>query len=428
MTASPDWFIRPLGRHTFSGTLPVPGDKSISHRALMLLALAGGRNTIKGLLQAADVMATQEVLMKTVLRRNRPPADLPHCDCGNSGTTIRLMMGILAGRKGSCILDGDDSLRRRPMERVAKPLGLMGADIRTTLGKPPVAIKGRPLVGSDIEIPVASAQVKSALLLAGLHAEGETVIRMPMASRDHTERMLDYLGCPVEAQEHGEVVRIQGGSPLTGRDIDVPGDISSAAFLVVAALLAENAAVTLDNVGVNPTRTGMLTVLERAGIVLERMNERELCREPRADLVIRPARPARLDIEPADVPSLIDEIPVLALLAAHADCERSVIRGAGELKVKESDRIATVARELHALGLKIEPTQDGFVIPGRQRVNGGVVESRGDHRIAMTGAIAGLVSKSGVTVRNTACVATSFPDFPGTLRRLGAVIEEVEPA
>lgn len=417
------WVVHPLDGE-LAGSVRVPGDKSISHRAVILRALAGvpaGEVTagITGLLESEDVASTRRVLEGVL---GGTESGTRTGDCGNSGTTIRILSGALCGRDGLAVrLDGDASLRRRPMERVATPLRALGASIETTDGKPPVTIRGRRLAGVSLAVHVASAQVKSALLLAGLHAAGRTEVRMPEASRDHTERMLGAFGVEVEVREGGKVVAIEGGQRLAARPVDVPADISSAAFFLVAGILAGRE-IVLENVGVNPLRTGILDVVERAGAAVARRNENERGGEPRADLVVGRQPVGALTVTAPDVPRLIDEIPVLALLAAYADADESTVSGAEELRVKESDRIDAVCGEFAALGLVAHPRADGLVIPGRQRAKGGTVQSRGDHRIAMTAAIAGLVANAPVTIEDTACVETSFPGFVPMLQALGARI------
>lgn len=421
------WIVHPLDRD-LAGTVRVPGDKSISHRAIILRSLAGVLSSevtagITGLLESEDVESTRRVLAHVL---GSPAGAMTTGDCGNSGTTIRILAGALSGREGVVArLDGDASLRRRPMERVATPLRTLGASIETTDGKPPVTIRGAQLKGTSLSVNVASAQVKSALLLAGLQAKGRTEIRMPEASRDHTERMLRAFGVEVEVYEGGKVVAIEGGQRLVARSVDVPADISSAAFFLVAGLLAGHE-VVMENVGVNPLRTGILDVVERAGGAVTRRNENERGGEPRADLIVGRQRVGALTVTAPDVPRLIDEIPVLALLAAYADADESTVSGAEELRVKESDRIDAVCGEFASLGLVAYPRADGLVIPGRQKARGGTVQSRGDHRIAMTAAIAGLVADSPVTIEDTACVETSFPGFVQTLQAIGAHVEVLE--
>ncbi len=427
------WIVHPLSRSplagSLKGTVTVPGDKSISHRAVILRALAGVPAAeivpgIAGLLESEDVASTRRVL-ETVLATpaGAPSGAAASGDCGNSGTTIRILTGALSGREGlRVVLDGDASLRRRPMERVAMPLRALGASITTTDGRPPVTIEGRKLRGATLDVNVASAQVKSALLLAGLRAEGRTEIRMPEASRDHTERMLRAFGVAVDVRDGGRVVAIEGGQKLVAQPVDVPGDISSAAFFLVAGLLAGQD-VVLPNVGVNPLRTGILDVAARAGATIEKRNVHESGGEPRADLVVSRQTVGALVITAPDVPRLIDEIPVLALLAALADADESTVSGAEELRVKESDRIDAVCGEFAAIGLVAHPRADGLVIPGRQKVRGGIVQSRGDHRVAMTAAIAALVAERPIEIQDTACVETSFPGFLPMLKSLGAEVE-----
>jgi 3-phosphoshikimate 1-carboxyvinyltransferase len=426
MSPVKSWRVRPLAGRPLRGTIRVPGDKSISHRALMLRGMAGADSSsgITGILGSEDVASTRRVVDAAIRPAGQSVTAVG--DCGNSGTTMRLLMGLLAARPGVDVtLDGDESLRRRPMERVARPLREMGASIETTSGKPPVRVRGQRLEGQAITIDVASAQVKSAILLAGLQASGSTTVRMPAASRDHTERMLEYFGVRVEVADGGREVSVQGGARLTPQPVDVPGDISSAAFPIVAALLAAGSDVRIENVGVNPLRTGILDVLAEAGLSIPCENLRTEANEPRADLVLRAGRSNRLVIGGDDIPRLIDEIPVMALAAALADADESVVTGAGELRVKETDRIDSIASEFGALGLEVRPTAEGLVVPGRQSVTGGEVNSRGDHRIAMTGAVAGLISRDGVTVRDVACVETSFPGFVKLFQSLGAEIEEI---
>lgn len=421
------WRVAPA-KSGLSGAMRVPGDKSISHRALILSSIADGKAEITGLLESEDVIATRRVLAETIAPpHGEPPDGEPsRCDCGNSGTTIRLMMGLLAGRKGfqSAILFGDESLNRRPMERVAVPLRKMGASIETSAGKPPVVLSGRDLIGCPIEIDVASAQVKSALLLAGLHAAGETVVRMPAASRDHTERMLGYFSCPIESTDGGRTVAVRRAKSIKARPVSIPGDISSAAFFIVAAALVRASAITIDDVGTNPTRTGILDLCGRAGVRLSVDGEKEVSGEPRGALRIAHGAFDGFATGGDEIPRLIDEIPVIALLAAHANSDESVIADAGELRVKESDRLTAIVEEFKGIGLSARTEGDALIVPGRQFVAGGAINSRGDHRIAMTGAIAGLASREGVAVRGVDCVETSFPGFAGLLRNLGAEIEE----
>ncbi|RMH58408.1 MAG: 3-phosphoshikimate 1-carboxyvinyltransferase [Candidatus Hydrogenedentota bacterium] len=441
------WRVRPLpGGSALRGTMRVPGDKSISHRALILSGMAGEvEPEIENLLESEDVKATREIIRKvfgggtggeekgsaeTQKPKNAAEGGDPvlELDCGNSGTTIRLMMGVLSGRKGCCFrLDGDASLRRRPMERVAAPLRKMGACIETNEGRPPVRIEGRELIGTRVQLSVASAQVKSALLLAGLQATGTTEITSPAPSRDHTERMLNYFGVPVEGSGNGRAVAVRGPASLAPRPVSVPGDISSAAFFLVAAALIPGSELSIENLGLNPTRTGILDCFDAAGVSWEAQGIETVSGEPRGKVSVRAGEFSAFGIAGDLVPRLIDEIPVLALLAAHSAGGLSVFRDAAELRVKESDRIARIAEVFGRIGLVVRTRDDGLEIPGGQSVRGGTVSSGGDHRIAMTAAVAGLVSREGVIVEDVACVETSFPGFQETVERLApGVIEAIE--
>lgn len=415
------------------GEIAVPGDKSISHRSIMLGSIARGTTTVKGFLRGEDNMATLnaframgvaidddgEVLaiQGKGLHGLVEPGDV--LDCGNSGTSMRLMTGLLAGQRFFSVLTGDQYLRRRPMKRVVGPLALMGAAISGRDGgeKAPLAITGRPLTGIDYRSPVASAQVKSALLLAGLYAQGETTIREPHVSRDHSERMFRHFGADLEVTADGVTVR--GGRELEGREIVVPGDISSAAFFLVAGLIVPGSDLLIRGVGVNPTRTGIIDILTLMGADLEVLNQRELSGEPVADLRVRSSRLKGIEIGGDLIPRAIDEFPVISVAAALAE-GRTVISDARELRVKETDRIAAMAESLRLAGASVEETEDGMVVEGRESLAGCVADSHGDHRIAMAMLIAGLAATGATTVHDTACIATSFPTF-GTLLEQVAV-------
>jgi 3-phosphoshikimate 1-carboxyvinyltransferase len=342
-------------------------------------------------------------------------------DCANSGTTMRLGMGVVAGARGTCVLDGDASLRRRPMERVAEPLRLMGAAIETQDGRPPVHVRGGGLVAISWTLPVASAQVKSAVLLAGLRARGTTRIREPLASRDHTERMLAHMG--VTLARDGETIGIAGGQRLRAAEIPLPGDPSSAAFLVVAALACPGSEVRIRDVGLNPTRTGVLEILRRMGADIRIERERIEAGEPRGDLVVRAGALTGTTIEPAEVPAAIDELPILAVAGAFATGETR-ITGAAELRVKESDRVAAL-EQLRLLGVPVRTIPDGLVVEGLGggRLRGARIEAYGDHRIAMAFAVAGLRAAGGVEIADPECVAVSYPGFFESLAALGATVE-----
>ena len=407
------------------GEITVPGDKSISHRSIMLGSLATGTTLVKGFLHGEDNHATLNAF-RTMgievalldggdlriagrgLHGLQEPADV--IDCGNSGTTIRLMTGLLSGQSFFTVLTGDRYLRRRPMKRVLNPLASMGARIWGRGGGDlaPLAIQGSILNGTSYDSPIASAQVKSALLLAGLYADGETTVREPNLSRDHSERMLRYFGADIRPFAGG--VTLVPGQPLEGREVVVPGDISSAAFFLVAALTTPGSEVLIRNVGINPTRSGVIDILRNMGGAIELVDSRELSGEPVADLLVRGSQLHGIEIGGEVVPRAIDEFPVISVAAA---CAHGVttIRDARELRVKETDRIAAISAELGKLGAAIEPQEDGMIIRGGTPLAGGTVSSHGDHRIAMSMAIATLVASGPVTIEDTACTATSFPNF-----------------
>jgi len=434
VTGSLQRFVVEPGQRV-AGSIAVPGDKSISHRALMLGAIAEGRTRVNGFLESEDCLATLAAFramgvsiaerggsleIEGVGLRGLSAPDVA-LDLGNSGTALRLLMGLLAGQAFAVTLTGDASLRSRPMERVAAPLRAMGAGIETTNGRAPVRIAGgRPLSGIDYTLPIASAQIKSALLLATLYASGSTILRSPGPSRDHTERMLRAMGVPVRADAEANVVELEGPCVLEGGVVDVPGDLSSAAFFIVAACLGANGSLTIPGVGVNPTRTGILTVLESMGARVELVGQRMVGAEPVADIVVRRSNLVGIDLPPELVPLAIDELPVIFVAAAAAR-GRTVVRGAGELRHKEVDRIAVMARALAAVGVEVVETDDGLVIDGGG-VRGGTVDSGGDHRIAMAFAVAALASDGAISIGNTGPVATSFPQFVDTASRAGLSI------
>ena len=402
-------------RREFYGTFDIPGDKSITHRAVMFNAAAEGEALISNALLGEDCLSTaacmralgaQADVQGTQVRvRGVPRFRDAECFCGNSGTTMRLLTGLAAGRGVSVRLTGDDSLSQRPMERVAQPLRLLGASVETTGGCAPVLVRPARLTGREVHTQVASAQVKSALLLAALGAEGETVVVEPLKTRDHTERMLAAMGADIRAS--GTRVAVRGGS-LRAVDVEVPGDISSAAyFMALGALRGET---VCRNVGVNPTRTGILSAFDKMGVKYSLENGRTVCGEPVADIRVKKSELRAISLKREDMPALIDELPVLALMLAFADGE-SVIAGAEELKVKESDRIRTTAEMINALGGDCTPTQDGFVIRGRESLRGGAVRSHEDHRIAMSGAVGLIASEYGGSIEGAECVGISFPDF-----------------
>ena len=413
----------------------VPGDKSVSHRAIMLGSIAEGTTEVSGFLAGEDCLATMAAFRAMGVEIERPAqtdlvihgvglrglqAPRTELDLGNSGTAMRLMAGVLAGQAFSATLTGDESLTGRPMQRIITPLRQMGADIRSRDGKPPLEIRGNPgLRGIEYALPMASAQVKSAVLLAGLYASGRTTVTEPAVTRDHTERMLRAMGVPVESRD-GRIA-LEGPAALRGCPIAVPADLSSAAFVILAALLAERADVLVRGVGVNPTRTGVLDALRAMGASISLGNQRLVGDEPVADIRVRSSRLRGIDVDPALVSLAIDEFPVLFIAAAAATGDTR-FSGIGELRVKESDRIAAMAAGLRSLGVVVEEADDGAVVHGGS-FSGGTVDSFGDHRIAMAFAVAATVAEGPVTVRDVAAVETSFPGFAGCLSGIGADIE-----
>lgn len=414
-----DWISEPGS--PLRGSVSVPGDKSVSHRALMLAAIADGRSHIRGFLEGEDTRATAGALAQLGVLIETPSAGerIVHgvglnglrdatsvLDCGNAGTGMRLLTGLLAGQTFNSTLVGDASLSKRPMRRVTDPLTAMGAAITTRDGMPPLEIHGgHGLRGIRYELPVASAQVKSALLLAGLYAKGETEIIEPHPTRDYTERMLSAFGWPIHfSPGHA---RLEGGRALRATDVDVPADFSSAAFFMVAASIVPDSDLRLYAVGLNPRRTGLLHALRLMGADISVESEQENGGEPVGDLLIRHAPLRGIELPEALVPDMIDELPVLFVAAALAR-GRTVIRGAAELRVKESDRIATMATGLRALGVAIKETPDGAIIDGGS-IGSGRVQTYLDHRIAMSFAVAGLVSEGAVRIEDCGHVATSFP-------------------
>lgn len=424
--------IRISRPYKFERTFRVPGDKSISHRSIMFGALAQGETRVDGFLPGADCLSTIscykqlgveiERLSETSVRiQGRGIEDLQEptqpLNVGNSGTTIRLLLGILAGTSFFSTLIGDESIARRPMARVVNPLRKMGAQIDGRLdGRfTPLAVRGQELTGITYESPVASAQVKSCLLLAGLQAKGTTTVYEPSLSRNHTERMLPAFG--VELGMGEKSVSIQGGQSLTGTHVKVPGDISSAAFLLAAALMVPGSRVTVEDVGLNPTRTGILDAFRMMGAQVEVEETNLWCNEPVGRVTITAEELTGVEIGGDLIPRLIDEIPILAVVATQAKGE-TVIRDAAELKVKETNRIATTAQELRKLGAHVEETEDGMIISGPVQLTGGVCHSHGDHRIGMAMAIAGLGASSEVRVEGTAAIDVSFPGFSQMIQQI----------
>jgi 3-phosphoshikimate 1-carboxyvinyltransferase len=416
-----DWVSRPAS--SLHGDVVVPGDKSVSHRSMMLSAIAEGTSHIRGFLEGEDTRATAAVLAQLGVSIEAPSAgerivrgvglhglrgsDKP-LDCGNAGTGMRLLAGLLAGQSFDSTLIGDESLSKRPMRRVTDPLARMGAQIDTPDGLPPLHVRGgRSLHGIRYELPVASAQVKSALLLAGLYAQGSTEVIEPHPTRDYTERMLSAFGWPIEFSPG--YAKLEGGHRLRATDVVVPADFSSAGFFLVAASIVPGSVLRLLSVGLNPRRTGLLEALRLMGADITIEKHGESGGEAIGDLIVRYAPLHGVELPEALVPDMIDEFPALFIAAAAAQ-GRTVVRGAAELRVKESDRIATMAAGMRALGVRIEETPDGAIIDGGA-IGAGAVDSHGDHRIAMSFAVAGLLAKGEVTIRDCANVATSFPGF-----------------
>ena len=408
--------LRVENRGYFEGEFELPGDKSITHRAIMLNSGADGESVITNALMGEDCVSTCRCMRAlgakidvdgTTLRVKGTPNFRRgvELNCGNSGTTIRLLTGYVAGKGIDAMLYGDESLSARPMGRVAEPLSCLGANVRTTDGHAPVYVTPAPLHGADVELKIASAQVKSAILLAGISANGETKVTEPVKSRDHTERMLTAMGA--EIREEGTTVRVKK-STLHSVDVCVPSDISSAAyFMALGALKGET---LCKNVGINRTRTGILTAFDRLGVQYQLLNKRVSGGEEIADILVKKSNMQAILLTAEDVPAMIDELPLVALLCAFADGETR-ITGAKELRVKESDRIRTTAELIQNLGGDCEELPDGFIIRGKNKLRGGNVDSYLDHRIAMTGAVGLIASENGGNVLRPECCAISFPDF-----------------
>lgn len=416
---------------SLNGELAIPGDKSISHRSIMFGAIAEGETVVTNFLLGEDCLSTIDCFKKmgvmierkedkVIIRGNgfdglHEPFEI--LDVGNSGTTIRLLLGILAGRPFHSVLIGDQSIGKRPMTRVTKPLQLFGAAIngRKNGEFTPLSIMGGSLKGIEYELPVASAQVKSSLLFAGLQASGATTVIEPVKTRDHTEQMIKQFGGEVE--RIGKAIRVKGGQKLTGTSIHVPGDISSAAFFLVAGAIIPDSEIKLTNVGLNPTRTGIIDVMKEMGATVTITESKENEFEPSGDIIIQTSALKGITIEGDMIPRLIDEIPIIALLATQAE-GITVIKDAHELKVKETNRIDTVVAELSKLGANIEATEDGMIIYGKSKLTGGAVSSHGDHRIGMMLSVAAALCKEEVYLENEEAVYVSYPSFFDHLQSL----------
>jgi len=414
------------------GNISVPGDKSISHRSLILGSIAQGETRIYNFLNSLDCLKTFECMQSLGseielgednfikikgkgLYGLQEPKDM--LEVGNSGTTIRLLAGLLSGQNFYSVLNGDHSIRKRPMKRVVQPLRLMGADIwgREDGQLAPLSIKGSLLNPLQYTLPVASAQVKSALLLAGLYAAGETIIKEPLPTRDHTERMLSIMQADI-MMSHQEIIII-GGKFLKGTDLFIPGDISSAAYFIAAASILKDSKIVISQVGVNPTRTGIIKILKSMGAKINILNYQIKSNEPQADLEIEYSELKGISIMPEEVPFLIDELPLIALVATQAQ-GKTIVSGAKELRVKETDRLKAIVSELKKMGANIKEKEDGFIVVGPSKLQGAACESYHDHRIAMSLAIAALLAEGKTVIKNSECIDISFPGFENTLQKL----------
>ena len=414
------------------GNVFVPGDKSISHRSLILGSIARGETRISNFLNSLDCLKTLECMqalgVEVELGKDnsvkikgkglyglQEPKDI--LDVGNSGTTIRLLTGLLSGQNFYSVLNGDTSIRNRPMKRVVEPLGLMGADIwgKKNGQVAPLSVRGNKLNPLHYTLPVASAQVKTALLLAGLYTKGETVIKEPLPARDHTERMLEIMQADIKISSLE--IKLRGGKELRGTDIFIPGDISSAAYFIVAASILKGSQITIKQVGVNPTRTGIIEILNKMGAKINILNYQIKSNELQADLMIEYSKLKGVEIKKENIPFLIDELPLIAVAATQAQ-GKTVVSGAKELRVKETDRIKSIVSELKKMGADIEEREDGFVVEGSTKLKGAVCESCNDHRIAMSLAVAALLAEGKTVIRNSECIDISFPEFEKILQKL----------
>ena len=422
--------IEKIGK--LKGNISVPGDKSISHRSLILGSIAQGETRIYNFLNSLDCLKTLECMQalgaeieldkdNSVKIKGKglyglqEPKDV--LDVGNSGTTIRLLAGLLSGQDFYSVLNGDDSIRKRPMKRVIEPLRLMGADMwgRKDGQFAPLSVRGNKLNSLQYTLPVASAQVKTALLLAGLYNAGETVIKEPLPTRDHTERMLEIMQADLKISP--TKIKVIGGKELKGVDIFIPGDISSAAYFIVAASILRDSQITIKYVGVNPTRAGIIKILKKMGARINILNYQIKSNEPQADLKIEYSELKDIEIRKEEVPLLIDELPLIAVVATQAQ-GKTVVSGAKELRIKETDRIKATVNELKKMGADIEEKEDGFIVTGPSRLKGAVCESYNDHRIAMSLAVAALLAEGKTVIRNSECIDISFPGFEKTLQKL----------
>jgi len=425
-----------------TGVITVPGDKSLSHRAVMFASLAKEKSRISDWLPAGDCWATVEAMRALgaqidILSQDETGAELvihgvglqglkspdKPINCRGSGTTMRLLAGIVAGLPLDVTLTGHEGLCRRPMQRVARPLRLMGADVQTRDGRPPMRIRGGRLFGIDYEMPIASGQIKSAILLAGLFAEGETVVRQPGPARDHTERLLQAQGVSLASIGKGAIRLSPPQQPLRPLTLAIPGDFSSAAFPLIAALLVPNSHLKIESINVNSTRTGLLDVLQKMGAKITLSNPREAAGEPLADLEVQSSALRGVEVQGDTVVRMIDEFPIFAVAATQAQ-ERTIVRDAAELRVKETDRIKATVNELRKMGAHLIPHPDGFEVHGPTPLKGAVVDSDGDHRLAMALSVAGLIAKGKTTVKNAGVIGDSYPGFTTMLKEIGAEVSE----
>ncbi|GBE04825.1 3-phosphoshikimate 1-carboxyvinyltransferase [bacterium BMS3Abin10] len=418
-------------RGPLKGGITPPSDKSISHRAIIISSLAKGKSRIKNFLRAEDTLRTLEAFKQMGIKiidedgviivngkgLNGLLEPENSIECGNSGTTMRLLSGVLAGQPFEARLTGDSSLQRRPMQRIIDPLSKMGAEILSEKGEqPPLTIMGGNLKPEDLTLPIASAQVKSAILFAGLYCDGVTSVTGPARSRDHTERMLRAAG--VEVEEIGQKVSVTGIATLKPMDITIPADFSSAAFFIVAGLIIPGSEILIKNVGINPTRIGLISILQdMMGNHIELLNVSEISGEPVADILVKHSKLKGIDAGSNRILSAIDEFPILCVAAAAAS-GKTKITGAKELRIKESDRISSMAQELQKMGAEVKELDDGIIIKGREKLKPATINSHGDHRVAMAMSIAGLLAEGKTTVKNTDCINTSFPGFFSELEKL----------
>ena len=414
------------------GVIKVPGDKSITHRGLIIGAISTGKTVIKNSSFCRDCMSTLNVLKKSGVEINIKNSEISilgkgfegfeksnaELDCGNSGTTMRLMSGVFSTLNYETVLSGDSSLSKRPMDRIIKPLKMMGAEIKgeSERGFPPLHIKGGKLKPINYELEIPSAQVKSSIILAGLNTEGITTIVEPIPSRDHTERMLEFFGASIKKE--GNRINITGKKELSGKEIIVPSDISSAAYFIATALLTDNSEIIIKDTGINETRTGFINILKRMGAEIQMINKRVVSNEIIGDILVRGRQKLKgVIIKGKEIPSVIDELPLLAVVATQAKGE-TIVKGAEELRVKESDRIKTITDELKKIGADIKATRDGFMVKGGTKLKGGEHESYGDHRIAMSLTVAGLISGGETIINKGECIDVSFPNFINYFKEL----------